>query len=207
MARKSAPKKRTSKVRQIKRSLKKTEYVQVKNAKGQFRKHRKDLKVVLWVIDRKSGKTVGVLNSVKEGKPVARRFSGGQKTVLSKPKVSPGFEVSARSDTFRIYSKEPIVWQLPRELASTVKRNAKASPHGTTIVSFELVYKRDFHLFSRGIVFSHEDKWADIRMACAKEIIDTLYNINVRISAKVHSEKKKHKLSRYVDATTLFSNF
>lgn len=195
---------RVKKVRQIKRNLKPSERIVIKNAKGQYRRHRKDLKVVLWVVDKK-GKFLGVKNSVENGKPVARRFSGGQFTILTKPKVQAGFEIKERGETFRIYSKEPIVWQLPKELPAQVRRAARANSFGTVLVSFEIYYKADFHLFTPATLFDGEEPIADMRMAMAKMIIDALYDINVRISAKVHTDRVKNKLRRYVDVTTQFS--
>lgn len=173
------------------------EFVVWRGRNGKIRKYRSDVLLIGEVRSRKTGKTVGFLNSAdkKSKKPTPRKFSSMQRALLTvkkgerpvKPKSEGVFDMK-----FKVYTSKLIRDQIPNVVIDRI--NERISIDGEVVVAVEISLPKSgvFHVGS-GIFLNRKMTRTQLAMMITIEVVQGARAIQLRTSPKKYQTSDKGK--------------
>lgn len=178
----------------ISRSLRRHEYIVYRDRRGQLRTPRSDLLLLAEVRSRKTGKRVGYLNKIENGKAKPRRFVSTQRAVLETAvsESYPDFESFAQDKdlSFTVYSNDMLQNQITREFYEAVM--SKVRQEGQIQLSLDLRTNAGEKIATKG-VYIDDDSWSynDFVNNVVHSMLDGMNQLNIRMSPKKFAKRRK----------------
>lgn len=181
---------------QVKRRLRRSEFVVYRDRKGRLRKPRRDLLLYAEVRSRKTGKRIGYLNKVKAGKPMPKRYSSNQRAFVE---VAPGERFSdfdaeeelteAKDLNFTLYSSDMLYNQIPESLWDSV--NERVDFEGQIYITFDLRTGRGERIGTKGFYLDERLGFEQFKHLVVADLLMAFNQINIRMSPKKFAKRRR----------------
>lgn len=202
-------KRKPKKLKQIKH-VTKNYYLKFRNKNG-YTKHRTGRKYTVEVFSKRTHKRVGVLNRIdpETQKPIARRFSSFQIKFKKIKTQGRSNRKNLEEYTFTITSDQRIIDQMEphkKPIVRMIKARLKKEPQ--CLIAVDVTPSGEPTIRSLETVITRGMTSDDIMKAILiKNILDSLYAANLRMSAKKRSRNKTFRHKRRATVTVFILDF
>lgn len=183
----------TRKLKQIK-TTSKDHYYKFRTKKGYVKKKPRG-QFIVEVFSRKTKKRIGVLNKVKNNKPVPRKYTKVQLTIKTQSQRAKPRAKKVKEITFKIYSHILIKTQIEKKVPKIKKliKDVSGKDPGC-FIGVHLFFSDGINVVSNQIYFEKKASSEEITKAITiNAILDSIHTAQVRMSPKKYARNENYE--------------